>query len=457
MPILWFVTLPTYCMKWGSIQSMFKKLKRAALGASVPHEEATAAMQTVKMPVPGKVVLPMQQHIGEPCTPVVKKGDTVLVGTLVGKANGAVSANIYSGVSGTVSAIETVRASSGAMVPAVVITPDGNQTVDSAVKAPVVTDKASFLAAVQDCGLVGLGGAGFPTAVKLNVPSGVDTVVINAAECEPYLAADTREMLENGDSILAGIRAVMKYLAIKNCVVGIENNKPECIETMTRLLKAEAGVTVKTLPSRYPQGAEKVLIEKTTGREVPQGGLPSDVGVVVLNVTTVSVIGKFLATGMPLTTKRVTVAGDAVQNPQNVEVIIGTPANEVLAFCGLKQDVPVAKLISGGPMMGVALPDFEHPVVKQTNGLLALSAKAAAKPDMGPCIRCGRCIDACPLGLAPVQIAGAFNKKDVEALNKLCVDLCMMCGTCSYVCPAKRPVTQVMSLAKNFAKKEAQK
>lgn len=455
--MLWLVKLPTYCMKWGNVQSMFKKLKRAALGASVPHEKATATMETVKMPIPSKVVLPMQQHIGEPCTPVVKKGDTVLVGTLVGQANGAVSANIYSGVSGTVSAIESVRESNGAVVPAVVITPDGQQTVDEGVKAPVVTDKASFLAAVQACGLVGLGGAGFPTAVKLNPTAAVDTLVINAAECEPYLTSDTREMLENGESILAGIRAVMKYLNIKTCVVGIENNKPECIAKMTQLLKAENGVSIKTLPSRYPQGAEKVLIEKTTGREVPQGGLPSDVGVVVLNITTVSTIGKFLATGMPLTTKRVTVAGDAVMNPQNVEVIIGTPASEVLAFCGLKKDVKVSKLISGGPMMGVALPDFDHPVVKQTNGLLVLSEKAASKPDMGPCIRCGRCIEACPLGLAPVQIAGAFTKKDTEALKKLSVDLCMMCGTCSYVCPAKRPVTQVMGLAKNFAKKEAQK
>ena len=436
---------------------MLKKLKRAALGAGVPHEKGTAGLATVKMPVPSKVVLPMQQHIGAPCTPVVKKGDTVMVGTLVGKAEGFVSANIYSGVSGTVASVDTVHISNGASVAAVVITPDGQQTVDPAVKAPVVTDKASFIAAVQACGLVGLGGAGFPTAVKLSPKTPVDTLVINAAECEPYLTADTREMLENGETIASGVKAVMKYLEIKNCIIGIERNKPECVSAMNQLFSGVAGVSVKVLPSRYPQGAEKVLIENTTGREVPQGGLPSDAGVIVMNVTTVSTIGKYLATGMPLVTKRLTVDGDAIKEPKNVEAIIGTPVREVLDFCGIKEGVTVAKLISGGPMMGLALPSADEPILKQNNGILAFSEKMATLPAAGPCIRCGRCIEACPMGLAPVQIAGAFNKKDAAELNKLCVDLCMLCGTCSYVCPAKRPVTQTMGLAKEFAKKEAKK
>lgn len=436
---------------------MLKKLKRAALGAGVPHAKGTAALATVKMPVPSKVVLPMQQHIGAPCTPVVKKGDTVMVGTLVGKAEGFVSANIYSGVSGTVASVDTVHISNGASVAAVVITPDGQQTVDPAVKAPVVTDKASFIAAVQACGLVGLGGAGFPTAVKLSPKTPVDTLVINAAECEPYLTADTREMLENGETIASGVKAVMKYLEIKNCIIGIERNKPECVSAMNQLFSGVAGVSVKVLPSRYPQGAEKVLIENTTGREVPQGGLPSDAGVIVMNVTTVSTIGKYLATGMPLVTKRLTVDGDAIKEPKNVEAIIGTPVREVLDFCGIKEGVTVAKLISGGPMMGLALPSADEPILKQNNGILAFSEKMATLPAAGPCIRCGRCIEACPMGLAPVQIAGAFNKKDAAELNKLCVDLCMLCGTCSYVCPAKRPVTQTMGLAKDFAKKEAKK
>ncbi len=436
---------------------MFKKLKRSALGASVPHEKATAGMATVKMPLPARIVLPMQQHIGAPCTPVVKKGDTVQVGTLVGKAGGFVSANIYSGVSGTVSGIETLVGSTGAVMEAVVITPDGQQTVDPSVQPPVVTDKASLVKAAQDCGLVGLGGAGFPTAVKLSPKTPVDTLVINGAECEPYLTADTREFLENSETVISGIEAVMKYMEIKRCVIGIERNKPECIDLMCSLVSGMAGVEVKPLRSRYPQGAEKTLIESTTGREVPRGGLPSDVGVIVMNVTTVSTLGKFLATGMPLTTKRLTLEGDAVAKPCNVEVIVGTPVQDVLDFVGLKEGVTLSKIICGGPMMGVCLTDINYPVTRQNNGLLLLSDKAAALPAPGPCIRCGRCIEGCPMGLAPVQIAGAFQKKDVAALTALQVDLCVLCGTCSYVCPAKRPVTQTMSLAKELQRKGGKK
>ena len=436
---------------------MLKQLKRAARGAGVPHEKGTAALATEKMPVPSKVVLPMRQHIGAPCAPVVKKGDTVMVGTLVGEAQGFVSANIYSSVSGTVTAVDSVRLSSGADCPAVVIQPDGEQTVDPAVKAPVVTDKASFIAAVQACGLVGLGGAGFPTAVKLSPKTPVDTLVINGAECEPYLTADAREFLENSETVMSGIQAVMKYLEIKSCIIAIERNKPECIDLMCSLAKGVEGVSVKPLKTRYPQGAEKILIESATGRAVPQGGLPCDAGVIVLNVTTVSTIGKYLATGMPLVTKRLTVDGDAVAAPKNVEVLIGTPIQEVFAFCGLKEGVELGKVIMGGPMMGVAVATMDEPVLKQNNGLLAFTAQKAAMPAPQPCIRCGRCIEGCPMGLAPVQIAGAFTRKDTEELDKLCVDLCMLCGTCSYVCPAKRPVTQTMSLAKDFAAKEAKK
>lgn len=436
---------------------MFKKLKRAAKGAAVPQEEGTAKMATVKMPLPTKIILPMVQHIGAPCEPCVKKGDTVMVGTLVGKAGGFVSANIYSSVSGTVSAIDNVRMSNGRFCPAVVIQPDGEQTPDPAIKAPVVTDQESFVKAVADCGLVGLGGAGFPTAVKLSPKTPVDTLVINGAECEPYLTGDAREFLEHSETVMSGIEAVMKYLSIEKCIIGIENNKPECIDLMCSLARGTKGITVKPLPSRYPQGAEKVLIEKTTGREVPQGGLPSDVGVIVMNVTTVSTIGKFLITGMPLVAKRVTVDGDAVANPQNVEVLIGTPMQEVLDFCGLKEEVALGKVIMGGPMMGVAVADTALPILKQNNGLLAFSEEKAALPVPSACIRCGRCIEACPMGLSPVEIAGAFAKGDAAQLAKLDIDLCMLCGSCSFVCPAKRPVTQTMGLAKDLARKEAQK
>ena len=426
---------------------MFKKLKRSAEGAGVPHVKGTAGMATVVMPAPSKVTLPMSQHIGAPAQPVVKKGDTVYVGTLVGKAGGFVSANIYASVSGTV-----LSADPGA----VVIESDGNQTPDPAIQPPVVNDRDSLLKAVQACGLVGLGGAGFPTHVKLTAKN-LEFLVINGAECEPYLTPDTREFLECSDTIVSGIAAVMKYCEIKNCVIGIEANKPDCIAKMTELVKEMPGVTVKTLPSRYPQGAEKNLVENCTGREVPQfgptgaPGLPADAGCVVMNVTSVSTLGKFLKTGMPLVSKRVTVDGDAIAKPQNVEVAIGTSLQDIVDFCGgIKEGVTLGKVISGGPMMGRAMTDLSSPLIKQNNGLLLFSKEKATIPAPSACIRCGRCINGCPMGLAPVQISEAFNARDYEQLDKLNIGLCVACGTCSFVCPAKRPVTQNMALAKAF-------
>lgn len=426
---------------------MFKKLKRSAEGAGVPHAKGTAGMATVVMPAPSKITLPMSQHIGAPAQPVVKKGDTVYVGTLVGKAGGFVSANIYSGVSGTVLSADPAN---------VVIEADGQQTVDPAIQPPVVTDKDSLLKAVQDCGLVGLGGAGFPTHVKLTAKN-VEFLVINGAECEPYLTPDTREFLECGDTVVSGIAAVMKYCEIKKCVIGIEANKPECIAKMNEMVKDMAGVEVKSLPSRYPQGAEKNLIETCTGREVPQfgptgaPGLPADAGCVVMNVTTVSTLGKFLNTGMPLVTKRVTVDGDAVANPQNVEAPIGTALQDIVDFCGgVKEGVELGKVIYGGPMMGRAVTGLDVPLLKQNNGVLLFSRQKALLPDPSACIRCGRCINGCPMGLAPVQISEAYNALDYERLDKLNIGLCVACGTCSFVCPAKRPVTQTMAMAKAY-------
>ena len=256
---------------------------------------------------------------------------------------------------------------------------------------------------------------------------------------------------------MSGIEAVMKYLDIKSCVIGIERNKPECIDLMFSLVKGVPGVSVKPLPSRYPQGSEKTLIEKTIGREVPQGGLPCDVGAIVLNVVTVSTIGKFLSTGMPLLTKRMTVDGDAIACAKNLEVIIGTPMREVLDYCGLKENVSLGKVIMGGPMMGVAVADLDAPVLKQNNGLLAFSKEMSTLPAESACIRCGHCIASCPMGLSPVQISEAYAKNDSALLDKLCVDLCVLCGTCSYVCPAKRGLTPAMDLAKTFARKEASK
>jgi len=436
---------------------MGKFLKRSALGAEVPHDKRTSDLETVAMPLPSKIVLSMSQHIGAPAAPAVAKGDQVYVGSVVGKAGGFVSADIHSGVSGKVDGIITITGTNGAPQTAVVIIPDGEQKVDPAIAPPEVTDLKSFQDAVRASGLVGLGGAGFPTAVKL-APKNLDEIdmlVINGAECEPYITSDNRCFIEDTKYVLSGIKAVMHYLNIPNCVIGIEGNKPQAIATMKQAIDTDT-ITVKELPCRYPQGAEKVLIENCTGREVPFPGLPSDVGVVVMNVTSVAFVGKYLETGMPLVTKRLTVDGDVVKEPKNVEVIIGTPIQELLDFCGGLTEEP-GKILYGGPMMGNCVADPAQPVLKNNNAILAFSKKWAHIPKATNCIHCGRCTNACPLGLSAKEIVQAYEAGNVELLQELNADLCMSCGTCSFVCPAKRPLAPSIALAKIMMKNGGKK
>ena len=409
------------------------------------------------MPLPSKIVLSMGQHIGAPASPAVAKGDQVYVGTIVGKSGGFVSSDIHSGVSGTVSEITTITAPNGATQTAVVIVPDGEQKVDPAIAPPEVTDYKSFVDAIRASGLVGLGGAGFPTAVKLSPKNldEIDTLLINGAECEPYITSDNRCFLEDTHHVLGGIKAVMKYLNIPKCIIGIEGNKPEAIAKMKAAIDAP-GIEDKELPRRYPQGAEKVLIENCTGREVPFPGLPSDVGVIVMNVTSVAFVSKYLETGMPLTTKRLTVDGDIVKEPKNVEVLIGTPIQELLDFCGGLTAQP-GKVLYGGPMMGTCVADLSQPILKNNNAVLAFSEKLARLPKKTNCIHCGRCVNACPLGLAAKDIVKAYENGNVELLQELNADLCMSCGTCSFVCPAKRPLAPSIALAKIMMKNGGKK
>ena len=436
---------------------MSKFLKRSAQGAGVPHEKRTSNLETVAMPLPSKIVLSMGQHIGAPASPAVAKGDQVYVGTIVGKSGGFVSSDIHSGVSGTVSEITTITAPNGATQTAVVIVPDGEQKVDPAIAPPEVTDYKSFVDAIRASGLVGLGGAGFPTAVKLSPKNldEIDTLLINGAECEPYITSDNRCFLEDTHHVLGGIKAVMKYLNIPKCIIGIEGNKPEAIAKMKAAIDAP-GIEVKQLPCRYPQGAEKVLIENCTGREVPFPGLPSDVGVIVMNVTSVAFVSKYLETGMPLTTKRLTVDGDIVKEPKNVEVLIGTPIQELLDFCGGLTAQP-GKVLYGGPMMGTCVADLSQPILKNNNAVLAFSEKLARLPKKTNCIHCGRCVNACPLGLVAKDIVKAYDNGNVELLQELNADLCMSCGTCSFVCPAKRPLAPSIALAKIMMKNGGKK
>ena len=433
--------------------AVFKKLVRSAEGAHVPHYKNTENCETVKMPVPKRVYVSMSQHIGAPAKACVKKGDVVAVGDVIGTAGGFISAPVHSPVSGKVFGLDEIRLSNG-KAQVVVIDTDGLQTVSEKVKAPEVTDHASFVQAIKDSGLVGLGGAGFPTGVKLDPQNldEVDTLIINAAECEPFITADYREMMECGEDVVEGAKLVKQYLNLSKVIIGIEANKPQAIAKMTELTKGLEGFTVATLPSVYPQGAEKVLIEQATGKEVPKGALPAAVGCIVMNVASVGFVARYLKTGMPLVTKRVTVDGDAVAEAKNVEVVIGTPIKDIIEFCG-GYSQEAGKIISGGPMMGMALTGDDIPVVKQNNAFLVFGKEKATLPNASACIRCARCVSACPMGLAPVEIALSLEVKDVEELKVLHTDLCMECGSCSFVCPAKRPVAQTMKEAKDFLRK----
>lgn len=424
-------------------------------GVKVPHHKNTMNCETVSMPVPASVTIPLLQHMGVPCTPVVKLKDTVKVGQLIAEAGQGLSVPIYSSVSGTVARIEDFINPNGTRTQAIVINTDGLQTVDESVCPPEVEDYASFVEAVRKSGLVGLGGAGFPTYVKLSPKNldDVDILVINGAECEPYITADNREFLENGEQVVKGIELVCRYLAMDKVFVGIEDNKPEAIAKMKELLKDRFGWKVVPLKAKYPQGAEKVLIYETTGKVVKEGKLPADEGVLVLNVSTVSAIASYIETGMPLVSRRLTVDGSAVAEPKNVLAPIGASYGDVIEFCGGYKAEP-RMILMGGPMMGIAVPNDQYPVVKNNNAILAFAEEDALLREESPCIRCARCVNACPVLLMPAAIDKAVNAQDREALVELKVNLCIECGCCSYVCPAGRYLTLRNKMAKKMLREK---
>ncbi len=423
-------------------------------GIHVPHRKHTAGTASVVMPPPARVLIPMQMHIGAPCTPCVAVGDEVRVGQLIGNSDKPFSAPIHASVSGKVTAIKTVPIGGGGMAEAVEITSDGEMTPIE--HAPVsVTTAEELAAAAYACGLVGLGGAGFPTHIKLRPPKDkpIDTLLINGAECEPYLTADNREIIENSWEVMSGIYTVKAALGIKRVLICIENNKPEAIRILREIADSSVDekdeVRVLALHASYPQGAEKVLIRAATGREVPQGGLPSDVGCIVLNVTSIATLSRYIKTGMPLTHKRLTVAGSAIAEPKNVIAPIGTLVSEVVAFCGGYAQEP-KKLLMGGPMMGIALSTDEVPIVKNNNGIIAMGEAEAVRLEPTACIRCGRCMASCPMKLMPMLMERAVLREDVEGMKKADLLTCMECGSCAYSCPASRPLVQSFRLGKKI-------
>ena len=426
-------------------------------GVRVPHRKHTDGMTAVKMDAPKVVTLPMSMHIGKPAVPVVKVGDHVDVGTLIAEQDGFVSSPVYATVSGTVKKIEEMLLAGGNTAQAVVIESDGAMTASEAVQAPKVESKEDLIEAIKKSGIVGLGGAGFPTYVKFNVePSRIEELVINGAECEPYITSDSITMVERAEDIATAISAMEKYLGVKKVILGIEKNKAKAIECMRKLEEKDPCFKVCVLDDKYPQGGEKVLIYHTTGKTVPAGKLPIDVGCIVCNSTTMATIGQYLKTGMPLVEKCVTVDGSAVQNPQNVIVPIGTPLRDVFEFCGGFKAEP-GKVLYGGPMMGIAVPNLDVPVLKNTNALVALDEKEAAPAKTTACIRCGACANHCPFKLNPAAIAKAYKNDDMETLAELRVDICMECGCCSFICPANRPLVQTNKLAKAALREAAQK
>ena len=431
-------------------------------GGVHPHEakERTRDLSIVDLPLPDRAILLLSQHIGAPCAPVVKKGDAVLTGQVIGEAQGFVSAPVHASITGKVVAVEPWPSPvTGMRTPAVVIERDGEEQwaegTNVAGQDLSGSDADQIKSSVQAAGIVGLGGATFPTHVKLSPPPGkpIDTVILNGAECEPYLTCDNRVMIEQAEGVVEGFRLIMRALRCENGIIAVESNKPEAFAAMRQATSGDGTIRVEMLKVKYPQGAEHQLIKALLGREVPwHGGLPMAVGAVVQNVATACAVYEAMRFARPLIQRVVTVTGDGVESPGNFRVRIGTPIRSLLERAGLRPDAK--KLILGGPMMGIAQRTPDVPVTKGTSGVLVLSDASAFEP--GPCIRCGRCVRACPYGLTAAAFSRAIERLDMDIAVEWNVLECKECGCCTYVCPARRPIIHQVKFAKaEIAKRKA--
>ncbi len=421
------------------------------------HKELSANSPIKEAKVPSQVVIPLSQHIGAPCQAIVEVGQEVKKGEMIGEPTGFVSAPVHASVSGKVVAMMDVPNAMGRMVPAVVIENDGKEEWTQLSDNPDYMNLSpdELREKIKNAGIVGMGGATFPTHVKLSPPKEkpIDVVIINGAECEPYLTADHRMMVETPKEVIEGLKIIMKILGVSKGYVGIENNKPDAIERMKEAAQNEPNIEVVALQVKYPQGAEKMLIKAIVDREVPAGGLPMDVGVVVQNVGTAYAIYEACRYGKPLIERVVTVTGLGVNSPGNFRARIGTPIQQLIDEAGGFTNGAV-KVVLGGPMMGFAVYSTEIPVTKGTSGVLVLSeSEYVSSEKFSSCIRCGRCVDACPMGLIPSMLSILSEKGFYEDTKEYNIFDCFECGTCTYVCPAKRPIVQLIRLAKSLVKR----
>ena len=420
----------------------------------LPHLNASAENQTIMLELPSKVIISMSQHGGVPCKPIVNVGDELKTGQLIGTSEAVMSAPIHSSVTGKVIDKTEIMNVFGKVHEALVIETVPDQILSEEVKPPVINSREDFIEAIKQSGLVGLGGAGFPTHLKFNYDRktmSIDTLIINGAECEPYITSDYRTFIEEGEKVVDGIKLIMRYIGIKEAVIGIEADKPKAIRKMIELTASDNNIRVEKLPPAYPQGAEKVLIYNTTGKVVKKGELPASTGCGVLNCSTAAFISDYVKTGIPLIKRRITVDGNVVNKPQNYFVPIGTRVCDIINSADIR--VQPDRGLLGGPMMGTAFYDTETPVTKTTNALLLFADTKTEKQTA--CIRCGRCVRACSMGLMPTELEHAYDARDVDRLKSLHIDLCMNCGACSYVCPAKRALSEKNQLAKILVRKSA--
>lgn len=404
------------------------------------HKELTNSVKTVRLPDYPEHIFPLQQHIGAVLKPLVKVGDTVQVGQKLADSDAFLSVPVHSSVSGKVSAIRHRLHPSGDKIDAVFVENDMQYTVHESVRpieGYMSKSKDELLSVIREKGLVGMGGAGFPTFVKLNPKQKIDYIILNGAECEPYITADHRRMLEYPSQILSGLRIAMKVLGLSKGYIGIEENKPDCAEVLKKALSGKDDIEIKMLKTKYPQGAEKQLIHAITKRSVPSGKLPADVGAVVMNVDTAYDLWNAFENGMPVTRRIITVSGDCVKNPANFEAPIGIPFEFLFEQAGGFTKEP-KKVICGGPMMGTAQYNLKPPTIKTTSSLLAFHKIDDIYSSETPCIRCGKCVDHCPMHLMPLNINRLSLAKNYELAEKYHILDCIECGLCSYICPSKR-------------------